>query len=313
MNLLLQRFLSTLSTSQTDLAAFLDYLRYERRYSELTCNNYQRDLDQFQHWLNDHKDSLDLNLVTEFIVRQWITQLHRQGLKSRSLQRKLSSLRSFYRYQIKHSRLSSNPAIDIRAPKENKPLPQTLDIEMVSQLLDIKGDDFITVRDRAILELFYSSGLRLAELAGLTVKDIDAGESLLRVTGKGNKTRIIPIGSKALVALQEWLQHRVLVNRHGTSTLFLSQQGKAISHRNIQLRISHWQMKQGIPQSVHPHKLRHSFASHLLQSSGDLRAVQEFLGHSDISSTQVYTHLDYQHLASVYDKAHPRAKKRKKD
>jgi len=183
---------------------------------------------------------------------------------------------------------------------------------MVNQLLDIKGDDFITVRDRAILELFYSSGLRLAELAGLVVGDINADESLLRVTGKGNKTRVIPVGSKALSAIQEWLHHRSLVNRRGLDALFLSKQGKAISHRNIQLRISHWQMKQGIPQSVHPHKLRHSFASHLLQSSGDLRAVQEFLGHSDISSTQVYTHLDYQHLASVYDKAHPRARKKTK-
>ncbi|RVU83695.1 tyrosine recombinase XerC [Leucothrix sargassi] len=298
-------------TNSDDLAAFLDYLRYERRYSTLTCDNYQRDLDSFVLWLAKHKDQLDLNLVTEFIVRQWITQLHRQGLKSRSLQRKLSSLRSFYRYQIKHKRLSANPAVDVRAPKETKPLPQTLDIEMVHQLLDIQGDDFITVRDRAILELFYSSGLRLAELAALGVSDISAEESLLRVTGKGNKTRIIPIGSKALAAIQDWLPHRALVNHLALDSVFLSKQGKAISHRNIQLRISHWQMKQGIPQSVHPHKLRHSFASHLLQSSGDLRAVQEFLGHSDISSTQVYTHLDYQHLATVYDKAHPRARKKK--
>ena len=298
-------------TNSDDLAAFLDYLRYERRYSTLTCDNYQRDLDSFVLWLAEHKDQLDLNLVTEFIVRQWITQLHRQGLKSRSLQRKLSSLRSFYRYQIKHKRLSANPAVDVRAPKETKPLPQTLDIEMVHQLLDIQGDDFITVRDRAILELFYSSGLRLAELASLGVSDISTEESLLRVTGKGNKTRIIPIGSKALTAIQDWLPHRTLVNHLALDSVFLSKQGKAISHRNIQLRISHWQMKQGIPQSVHPHKLRHSFASHLLQSSGDLRAVQEFLGHSDISSTQVYTHLDYQHLATVYDKAHPRARKKK--
>lgn len=313
MSLLRPQSPNTLSTNHADLAAFLDYLRYERRYSLLTCDNYQRDLEQFQLWLAEHKDSLDLNLVTEFIVRQWITQLHRQGLKSRSLQRKLSSLRSFYRYQIKHKRLSANPAVDIRAPKENKPLPQTLDIEMVNQLLDIQGNDFITVRDRAILELFYSSGLRLAELAGLDVSDINADEALLRVTGKGNKTRMIPVGSKAITAIQAWLPHRNLVNRLSIETLFLSKQGKAISHRNIQLRISHWQMKQGIPQSVHPHKLRHSFASHLLQSSGDLRAVQEFLGHSDISSTQVYTHLDYQHLASVYDKAHPRARKKKKE
>jgi len=305
--------LRNILNTETDIQAFLDYLRFERRYSQHTWENYQRDLLQFSQWLDKHAEVGSLNDVNEFSVRQWISQLHREGLKSRSLQRKLSSLRSYYQYQIKHKRLSLNPAIDVRAPRDTKPLPKTLDIEQVTQLLNIEGDDFISVRDKAIIELFYSSGLRLAELASLQMADIDLTDALVTVTGKGNKTRIIPIGSKAVEALKNWLVHRSLVNRKQLGDLFLSRQGSAISHRNIQLRMNHWQKKQGITQSIHPHKLRHSFASHLLQSSGDLRAVQEFLGHSDISSTQVYTHLDYQHLASVYDKAHPRARGKKKD
>lgn len=299
--------------TKTDIQAFLDYLQFERRYSQHTWENYQRDLLQFSQWLSKHTELKSLNEVAEFSVRQWISQLHREGLKSRSLQRKLSSLRSYYQYQIKHKHISLNPAIDVRAPRDSKPLPKTLDIEQVTQLLNIEGDDFISVRDKAIIELFYSSGLRLAELAGLQMADIDLKAALVTVTGKGNKTRIIPIGAKAIEALTNWLTHRAIVNRRQIDDLFLSRQGTAISHRNIQLRMNHWQKKQGITQSIHPHKLRHSFASHLLQSSGDLRAVQEFLGHSDISSTQVYTHLDYQHLAAVYDKAHPRARGKKKE
>ena len=309
MLLLLRSILST----ETDIQAFLDYLQFERRYSKHTWENYQRDLLQFNQWFLKHTEVQSLNEVDEFSVRQWISQMHREGLKSRSLQRKLSSLRSYYQYQIKHKRISLNPAIDVRAPRDSKPLPKTLDIEQVTQLLNIEGDDFISVRDKAIIELFYSSGLRLAELAGLKISDIDLKAALVTVTGKGNKTRIIPVGSKAVEAITQWLTHRTLANRKQLDDLFLSRQGTAISHRNIQLRMNHWQKKQGITQSIHPHKLRHSFASHLLQSSGDLRAVQEFLGHSDISSTQVYTHLDYQHLASVYDKAHPRARGKKKD
>lgn len=299
--------------TETDIQAFLDYLQFERRYSQHTWENYQRDLLQFSQWLSKNTELKSLNEVAEFLVRQWISQLHREGLKSRSLQRKLSSLRSYYQYQIKHKHISLNPAIDVRAPRDSKPLPKTLDIEQVTQLLNIEGDDFISVRDKAIIELFYSSGLRLAELAGLQMADIDLKAALVTVIGKGNKTRIIPIGAKAIEALTNWLTHRAVANRRQVDDLFLSRQGTAISHRNIQLRMNHWQKKQGITQSIHPHKLRHSFASHLLQSSGDLRAVQEFLGHSDISSTQVYTHLDYQHLASVYDKAHPRARSKKKE
>lgn len=302
---------STLNTDPA-LQAFLDYLRFEKRYSPHTWENYQRDLSQFRQWLLEKQGSAELNAASEYTIRQWVSQLHREGLKSRSIQRKLSSLRSYYQYQIKHSAMTLNPATDIRAPKDSKPLPKTLDVDQIDQLLNIGGDDFLSVRDKAIMELFYSSGLRLAELASLQMADIDLDAALVTVTGKGNKTRILPLGAKAVDALRTWLEHRAISNRKQVGDLFLSQQGKAISHRNIQQRINYWQKKQGIAQSIHPHKLRHSFASHLLQSSGDLRAVQEFLGHSDISSTQVYTHLDYQHLASVYDQAHPRAKGKKK-
>lgn len=306
-------------TLEPNLQAFIDYLQFERRYSLLTVEHYQRDLLQFKQWLLEQDASATFESTTEFQIRQWVSKLHRTGLKSQSLQRKLSSLRSYFRYQIKHKRLTVNPASDIRAPREAKRLPQTLDIEQVGQLLDIPDSDFIGARDKAILELFYSSGLRLAELARLTVSDLNLDSCLLTVLGKGNKVRIVPIGSKAVLSLQNWLLHRSSVGvgdsavAESGNALFLSKQGKPITHRNIQLRVNHWQQQQGISQTVHPHKLRHSVASHLLQSSGDLRAVQEFLGHSDISSTQVYTHLDYQHLANVYDKAHPRARNKKKE
>ena len=295
-----------------NLQSFVNYLQFERRYSLLTVENYQRDILQFMSWLSSQEPVVALDDTQEFHVRMWIAKLHREGLKSHSLQRKLSSLRGYFRYQIKHSRLTVNPAIDVRAPREAKRLPQTLDIEQIDRLLDIPDDDFIGARDKAILELFYSSGLRLAELARLTLADADLQGAILTVLGKGNKTRIVPIGSKAIAAINNWLLHRSTISAADGAALFLTKQGRAISHRNIQLRVSHWQEQQGLSQSVHPHKLRHSVASHLLQSSGDLRAVQEFLGHSDISSTQVYTHLDYQHLANVYDKAHPRARNKKK-
>lgn len=293
------------------IQSFIEYLQFERRYSLLTVENYRRDVMQFVDWLEHLDPQISLDQTAEFHVRQWVSTLHRQGLKSYSLQRKLSSLRSYFRYQIKHNKLSLNPAIDIRAPREVKRLPQTLDIEQIDQLLNIPDDNFIGARDKAILELFYSSGLRLAELASLTLSSLNIDEAFVTVLGKGNKTRTVPIGSKAVVAIQNWLQHRHSVSTGHSVALFISKQGKAITHRSIQLRVNHWQAEQGISQRVHPHKLRHSVASHLLQSSGDLRAVQEFLGHSDISSTQVYTHLDYQHLAKVYDQSHPRARKKK--
>ena len=299
-------------TLDPNIQAFIDYLQFERRYSPLTVENYQRDILQFSLWLTKQEPQTTLDAAHEFQIHQWVSKLHREGLSSSSLQRKLSSLRSYFRYQVKHKRLTVNPALDIRAPKESKRLPQTLDIEQVSLLLDIPDDNFIGARDKAILELFYSSGLRLAELASLSLSNVNLDSALISVIGKGNKSRTIPIGGKAILAINHWLPFRSST-RTTLNTLFISKRGTAISHRNIQLRVNYWQEQQGMTQSVHPHKLRHSVASHLLQSSGDLRAVQEFLGHSDISSTQIYTHLDYQHLANVYDKAHPRARNKKKD
>jgi len=297
--------------SDPNIQSFIDYLQFERRFSALTVENYQRDVLQYVQWLSEQDSHQKLDETREFQVRQWISTLHRSGLSSRSLQRKLSSLRSYFRYQIKHTKLTVNPALDARTPREPKRLPQTLDIEQIERLLDIPDNEFIGARDKAILELFYSSGLRLAELASLTLKNIDTASALITVLGKGNKTRTIPIGRKAISALNNWLQHREVFKQTQCDALFLNKQGNPISHRNIQLRVNYWQEQQGINQRVHPHMLRHSVASHLLQSSGDLRAVQEFLGHSDISSTQIYTHLDYQHLANVYDMAHPRSKHKK--
>jgi integrase/recombinase XerC len=223
----------------------------------------------------------------------------------------LSSLRSFYQFLIRKHQLKNNPAIDIRAPKTARSLPDTLDVDALSQLLDIPADSILAIRDRAMMELFYSSGLRLSELTNLDLDSIDLVENSLRAIGKGNKTRILPIGRKAAEALQNWLSKRDTMAKPDESALFVSNRGKRISTRSVQQRLNYWQQKQGLDQHIHPHKLRHSFASHILESSGDLRAVQELLGHADISTTQIYTHLDFQHLAKVYDNAHPRARKKK--
>jgi integrase/recombinase XerC len=229
----------------------------------------------------------------------------------------LSSWRGFFTFLVNRKGYSNNPVIGLRAPKSAKTLPQALSIEQASKLVDIGGDDVLSVRDHAILELFYSSGLRLSELVNLNIDALDFSEGTVQVTGKGNKTRIVPLGSHAISAIKKWLEHRAQIsikndslNSTSASRLFIGLQGRPISSRNIQYRIKGWSIKQGINSSVHPHMLRHSFASHVLQSSGDLRAVQEMLGHANISTTQVYTHLDYQHLTKVYDAAHPRAKKK---
>ena len=207
--------------------------------------------------------------------------------------------------------LKNNPAVDIRAPKSARTLPKTLDADTLTQLLEIDSNDILAVRDKTMMELFYSSGLRLSELVNLDLENIDLQESSLRATGKGNKTRILPIGRKAIDALKAWLHRRGEVANTETRALFVSKRGTRISVRSVQQRLDYWRKKQGLEQHIHPHKLRHSFASHILESSGDLRAVQELLGHADISTTQIYTHLDFQHLAKVYDNAHPRARKKK--
>ncbi len=289
---------------------FKDYLQFEKQYSSHTLDSYERDLNQFQDWLKNNQCE-DITLADNLHIRNWVAGLHRQGIGSKTLQRKLSSLRSFYNFLIRKRLLKNNPAVDIRAPKSASKLPDTLDTDSLSQLLNIPADSILAIRDRAIMELFYSSGLRLSELVNLNLDSIDFQEKSLRAIGKGNKERLLPIGSKAVEALQGWISERNTIANHDETALFVSKRGNRISTRSIQQRLSYWRKKQGLSQHIHPHKLRHSFASHILESSGDLRAVQELLGHADISTTQIYTHLDFQHLANVYDKAHPRARKKK--
>ncbi len=288
---------------------FLDYLHHERGLSPRTRVAYERDLDLFADELK-YLGLEDPCKVNEHQVRSIIARLHRRGLGPKSLQRLLSAIRSFYRWLMRESLAEHNPAAAVRAPKAPAKLPSTMDSDAVTQLLDIKEDSPLAIRDKAIMELFYSSGLRLSELAGLRWDQVDPASGLVTVTGKGNKTRVVPIGSYAARALAEWQKVRGAFAGFEEPHIFVSNRGNPISPRTIQSRIRHWARKQGLPQRVHPHLLRHSFASHMLESSGDLRAVQELLGHADISTTQVYTHLDFQHLAKVYDKAHPRAKKK---
>ncbi len=290
------------------LSEYLDFLHFERGLSDNTRNNYERDIQQLIAL--SQPNPLDSLQIAQ--IRKYVAILHNKGLGGKSIARMLSSWRGFFTYLVQRHQFSSNPVIGMRAPKSAKTLPQVLSIEQANKLVEIKDDDILSQRDHAILELFYSSGLRLSELVNLDVEQLDFGEGTVTVTGKGNKTRIVPLGSQAKDAIQTWLNLRPqLMMRNPTEkAVFVSKQGRRISGRNIEYRLKAWSIKQGINSSVHPHMLRHSFATHVLQSSGDLRAVQEMLGHANISTTQVYTHLDYQHLTKVYDAAHPRAKKK---
>lgn len=286
---------------------FLDHLQTQRMLSKHTIQAYRRDLSQFQQFCTRHK--LSLNDIDAHHIRVFISERHQKGIQSRSLQRQLASLRSLFEFFVHRATLTHNPAQGIRAPKGGKKLPNTLDVDQMHQLMSISSDDPLTIRDLAILELFYSSGLRLSELLQLTIEQYDISEQTVRVIGKGNKERVIPVGSKAQNAIKQWQGIRDQFNP-SVDTLFVSRRGKQLHPSTIQKRIKQWGIQQGIDRSLHPHLLRHSFASHMLESSGDLRGVQELLGHADISTTQIYTHLDFQHLANVYDQAHPRAKKR---
>lgn len=292
-----------------DLPEFLDYLQTERGLSPRTISAYHRDLERYGKDL-DRQGVNRPSAATEHTVREFIARLHRKGLGGRSIQRVLSAIRGFYRWLLREGRARHNPASAVRAPKSARRLPQTLDTDTVSRLLDFEADTPLAIRDKAIMELFYSSGLRLSELAALRWDQVDIASGLITVTGKGNKTRLVPVGAYAARALEQWQSVRGNFAGYDEPAIFVSQRGTPISVRAVQARIRYWARRQGIPQHVYPHLLRHSFASHMLESSGDLRAVQELLGHADISTTQVYTHLDFQHLASVYDKAHPRAKKK---
>ncbi len=290
------------------LAAYLQELRVNRRLSPLTVTGYQRDLERlFALALQDgHPDPIQL---THHVLRGMAARLHRQGLGGRSVARWLAGIRGWYRYLQKHQVIATNPAIGIKPPKSPRMLPATLEVDDIGMLLNLPDDEPLAIRDKAMLELFYSSGLRLAELAALDWEGLDMGQHLVRVLGKGNKERILPVGRYAIQALENWRVVRKDSVHAIEPAVFVSLQGRRLSHRAIQQRLAYWSKRLGLGQHVHPHKLRHSFASHLLESSGALRAVQELLGHANISTTQIYTHLDFQHLAKVYDKAHPRAKK----
>ena len=289
------------------LPEYLQFLQFERGLSPLTRENYARDIIH----LVKLADSIALNELQNTHIRRFIATLHSKGLGGKSIARMLSSWRGLFEFLVNRKGFSNNPVIGLRAPKSPKTLPQALSIEQAIKLVDIQGDDILSIRDHAILELFYSSGLRLSELVNLDIDAMDFLAGTVEVTGKGNKTRIVPMGGHAMEAIQKWLILRVNITLKDTASkaVFISLQGRRISARNIQYRMKEWSIKQGINSSVHPHMLRHSFASHVLQSSGDLRAVQEMLGHANISTTQVYTHLDFQHLSKTYDAAHPRAKK----
>lgn len=286
---------------------YIQHLTFERGLSPLTCKSYNRDI----RLLLSLAGQTDLKQITNLHIRRFIAMLHGQNLSAKSIARALSAWRGFYDYLIQHKEFTQNPVIGLRAPKSAKTLPQALSVDQTVKLVNIPGDDSLALRDHAIFELFYSSGLRLSELVNLDINKLDLSDGTVTVTGKGNKTRIVPLGSHAVGAIQNWLLQRAIirVNDKNPDALFVTQQGRRITARAVQYRMKTWAIKQGINADVHPHMLRHSFATHVLQSSGDLRAVQEMLGHANISTTQVYTHLDFQHLAKIYDTAHPRAKK----
>ena len=288
---------------------FLDSLRHERRLSPNTLNAYARDLTVLETWRNEHGYT-QWGQFSPADIRDIAATAFRRGQAASSIQRLLSSIRNFFRYLIREGLLETNPAQDVSAPKKPRRLPRSLDVDEISHLLQIPGNDPLARRDRAILELFYSSGLRLAELANLDLHDLDLGEGSVRVTGKGNKQREVPVGNMARQAIADWLKVRIELIKQHQQAVFISRRGQRLSPRSIQSRIDYRARQSGLPRHVHPHMLRHSFASHMLEASGDLRAVQELLGHADISTTQIYTHLNFDHLARVYDEAHPRAKKK---
>ncbi len=292
------------------IEAFLTRLAHQKQYSELTIKNYQRQLAILTAFMQ--QKAIDRwQQIQTIHIRQLSAQQNRIGQSSKSIALLLSSCRSFFNYLIDQSILKSNPAKNVRPPKGQKRLPKTMEVEQVFLLLDkIDDSSNIGARDKAIAELFYSSGLRLAELAACQLDDIDFVDNQIRITGKGSKTRIVPLGSKAKQAIKKWLKaRRVWLAGKDESAVFVSQRKTPLSHRSIQKRLEYWGKKIGLNAGLHPHKFRHSCATHMLESSGDIRAVQEMLGHANISTTQVYTHLDFQKLAQVYDKAHPRAKK----
>ncbi|HZM48483.1 MAG TPA: tyrosine recombinase XerC [Burkholderiales bacterium] len=292
--------------AQPLVRGFLEHLAHERRLSAHTTRNYARDIAQ----LIDLAGDTPLPRIQVQQVRRFVSQLHGRGLDGRTLARMLSAWRGFFKYLARDHGYAVNPALGIRAPRSARKLPPALSPDEATRLMGIGETTALALRDKAILELFYSSGLRLSELTGLDLDGINLRDATVRVTGKGNKTRIVPVGSHALAAIKAWLPRRQGLLRGDGTALFVGKNGRRLGPRAVQARLKHWALKLGLSANVHPHVLRHSFASHVLQSSGDLRAVQEMLGHASISTTQVYTHLDFQHLAKAYDAAHPRARRK---
>lgn len=291
------------------LDAFVAELRTERRLSAHTVAAYRRDLDALLEFLG--REGLeDLASADAYHVRRFAAECHRRGLSARSIARRLSAARTFFASLVRDGHAKTNPALHVQAPKPSRRLPATLDADQMASLLAADASDPLDLRDAAILELFYSSGLRLSELTGIDVGDVDLGDRTVRVLGKGSKARVVPLGRVAAEAIRRWLPVRAEITAAAEGALFVGRRGQRLAARSVQARVEKWAKRRGTPVRVHPHMLRHSFASHLLESSGDLRAVQELLGHSSLSTTQVYTHLDFQHLAHIYDRAHPRARRR---
>lgn len=302
-----------MSRLQGQVRQFLDAIESERRLSANTIHAYRRDLQQLIEFAERQKIS-DWSSLSIRQARFFPAKLHQRGLSGRSIQRMLSAWRAFYRFLLKQGGATINPFSGIAAPKYPKKLPQTLSVDELSGLLEQHDNSILALRDHAMLELFYSSGLRLFELASLNDTSIDFQQNQIIVAGKGNKQRIVLVGRKAATALKAWLarRHELVKSRNNVqpeNALFVNKNGARLSMRGIQYRLNQWAKAKGLGRRLHPHMLRHSFASHVLESSGDLRAVQEMLGHADVGTTQIYTHLNFQHLAKVYDKAHPRARK----
>ena len=293
--------------ASSDIETFLAQLRASRRHAPLTVDAYAADLQSWWRHLQSQSPAPAIGAVQSRHIRHYISAQHHQGRAAATIRRHLAAIRALYRFLMREGRATHNPAIGIPAPKGERRLPKALGVDQAAQLMNLPGDDWLACRDRAILELFYSSALRLAELAQLDLAHLQGEPGLLRVTGKGNKTRVVPVGSAAWSALQAWLALRANTAPEQPA-LFISRQGRRLCHRSIQRRVGQRAREQMLDRPVHPHMLRHSAASHLLESSADLRAVQDFLGHANIGSTQIYTHLDFQHLAKVYDQAHPRAR-----
>jgi integrase/recombinase XerC len=293
------------------LPKFFQHLAVERRMSSHTDASYRSDLKRFVAHC-DRNNVTDWQKVDSQLIRSFAAAEHHKGAAARTIQRRLSAIRSFYNYLLREEKspVKSNPAVEVRAPKAKKRLPATIDADLMSRLLSFRTDEEISVRDKAMMELFYSSGLRLSELVELDIDGIDLTDRVVTVIGKGEKERKVPVGRFAVEAITRWLQERPKLASVGNRALFVGMRGERINPRSVQKQVAHWARRQGLSVHVHPHMFRHSFASHLLESSHDVRAVQELLGHANLATTQIYTHLDFQHLAKIYDAAHPRARKK---